>query len=255
MRGAAGRAGVHIWAGRVPDTAAGRDVALLDERETRRFERFRDEVTRARYAGARAAVRRTVAEWLGVEPSAVVWGVARCPGCGSDRHGPPYVRLPRTEWRTSVSRSGEWWMLALSYGMPVGVDLERRSAPEAPAVARRALTPEERAHVAAAREGVERDEALMRCWVRKEAVVKAWGVGLGTDLAAVAVRPWQDSAVVERAAGSGGAVGGGPESWAVRDVPVGAAGADCLAALARPAADTAPVVVHRTDAARAAARA
>ncbi|MGW7077354.1 4'-phosphopantetheinyl transferase family protein [Streptomyces sp. NPDC054866] len=243
----AGRAGVHVWAGQVCDTVSGRDVALLDDRERRRFEGFRDEVTRARYAGARAEIRRTVARWLGVRPSAVDWGVAVCPGCGSDRHGPPYVRLPRTEWRTSVSRSGEWWILALSYGVPVGVDIERRSAPEARAVARRALTPDERAHVAAAREGAERDDALLRCWVRKEAVVKAWGVGLGTDLAEVAVRPWQKSTVVERAAGAGGT-----ERWVVRDVT---AGETCLAALARPASAVAPVVVHRAEAGRTVATA
>ncbi|MGW7071182.1 4'-phosphopantetheinyl transferase family protein [Streptomyces sp. NPDC054855] len=242
----AGRAGVHIWAGQVPGTAAERDVALLDERERRRFDSFTDEVTRARYAGARAAIRRTVARWHGVEPTTVRWGVARCPGCGSRDHGPPYVRLPRSEWRSSVSRSGEWWLLALSYGAPVGVDLEHRGAPEAEAVVRRALTPEERAHVESAGEGGERDDALMRCWVRKEAVVKAWGVGLGTDLAGVAVRPWQESAVVERPGG------GGVERWAVREVNVGEA---CVAALARPADATAPVVVHGTDGGRTAARA
>ncbi|MFC8128438.1 4'-phosphopantetheinyl transferase family protein [Streptomyces sp. NPDC057302] len=239
-------AGVHIWAGRVPDTVADQDLALLDDREKRRFDRFRDEVARARYAGARAEIRRTAASWLGVGPSVLEWGVAPCPGCGSGLHGPPRIRLPRTEWRTSVSRSGPWWMLALSYGVDVGVDMERRGASGTEAVARRALTPDERAHVAAAREGGERDEALLRCWVRKEAVVKAWGVGLGTDLAAVAVRPWQESAVVERAGG------GGKERWAVREVSVGEG---CLAALARPADVAAPVVVHRIDAAGAAARA
>ncbi|MEV0654862.1 4'-phosphopantetheinyl transferase superfamily protein [Streptomyces sp. NPDC050395] len=234
----AGRAGVHIWVGQVPDTAADQDVALLDERERHRFDAFGDEVTRARYAGSRAAIRRTVARWHGVGPAAVHWGVARCPGCGSRDHGPPYVRLPRSEWRSSVSRSGEWWMLALSYGVPVGVDLERRSAPQADAVIRRALTPEERAHVEAAGEGTERDDALMRCWTRKEAVAKAWGVGLGTDLAEVAVRPWQETAVVERTGG------GGAEHWAVREVSVGEA---CVAALARPVAVAAPVVVHGAD--------
>ncbi|MGW0903855.1 4'-phosphopantetheinyl transferase family protein [Streptomyces sp. NPDC002853] len=242
----AGRAGVHIWAGQVSDTAADQDVALLDDRERHRFDAFTDEVTRARYAGARAAIRRTVARWHGVGPSAVHWGVARCPGCGSRDHGPPYVRLPRSEWRCGVSRSGAWWMLALSYGVPVGVDLERRSAPEAEAVFRRALTPQERAHVEDAGEGEARDDALMRCWVRKEAVAKAWGVGLGTDLAGVAVRPWQESAVVERTGR------GGVERWAVREVSVGEG---CVAALARPADATAPVVVHGTDGGRAAARA
>ncbi|MEV2249836.1 4'-phosphopantetheinyl transferase superfamily protein [Streptomyces sp. NPDC050147] len=242
----AGRAGVHVWAGQVPDTVADQDVALLDDRERRRFDGFKDEVTRARYAGARAEIRRTVARWHGVGPTAVHWGVARCPGCGSRDHGPPYLRLPRSEWRTSVSRSGEWWMLALSYGAPVGVDLERRSAFDAEAVVRRALTPEERAHVATAGEGTERDDALMRCWVRKEAVVKAWGVGLGTDLAGVAVRPWEESAVVERAGREGA------ERWAVREVSVGES---CVAALARPADVTAPVVVHGADGGRTAAKA
>jgi len=139
-------------------------------------------------------------------------------------------------------------MLALSYAVPVGVDIERRRAPEVPAVLRRGLNAEERAHVAATRQGTERDDALMRCWVRKEAVVKAWGIGLGTDLAEVAVRPEQERAVVERAGSDG------PERWTVAEVAVGA---DCLAALARPAADTSQVVVHfaGTGAGRATERA
>ncbi|MGW3655787.1 4'-phosphopantetheinyl transferase superfamily protein [Streptomyces sp. NPDC005151] len=81
------------------------------------------------------------------------------------------------------------------------------------------------------RRGAERDEALMRCWVRKEAVVKAWGIGIGTDLARVPVRPDAESAVVER----------GPERWEAREVT---AVADCLTAYARPTGTPGSVVVH-----------
>ncbi|MFF4487746.1 4'-phosphopantetheinyl transferase family protein [Streptomyces sp. NPDC001544] len=231
-----GRAGIHVWIGEVPDVLAARDRAVLDEPELRRLAAFRDPVAGARYAGARAAIRRTVAAWLGVAPGDVVWGNEECPGCGDARHGPPRVLRPATGWRVAVSRSGRWWMLALSPGVPVGVDIEVRGPHEVPAVVRRCLSAAERAEVTAAPEGVARDDVLTRCWVRKEAVVKGWGVGLGTDLAEVGVRPGRQRALVVRRTPQG------PEPWEVSDV---AAGTDCLAALARPAACDLPVTVHR----------
>ncbi|QHY95516.1 holo-(acyl carrier protein) synthase 2 [Streptomyces sp. S4.7] len=234
--------GVRLWRGRAPDTADAGDVALLDELEQRRFEKYRDPVTAAHYAGARAAIRRTVARWHGVRPTEVVWGRGRCPGCGSDRHGPPLIRAPRTDWRVNSSRSGAWWMLALSHSVPVGVDIEHRRPLAVPAVVRRCLGAEERAYVAAEPEGRARDEALMRCWVRKEAVAKGWGVGLGTDLARLAVRPDRPGAVLERTRAQGAAA---RELWVVEDVP---AGADCLAALARPAGPSGPLVVQPPEA-------
>ncbi|UNS99117.1 4'-phosphopantetheinyl transferase superfamily protein [Streptomyces tubbatahanensis] len=237
------RRGVHVWSGRVRDTPAADDVAVLDERERHRFAEYRDALAAAHYAGARAAVRRTVARWHGVRPAEVVWGTGRCPGCGSDRHGPPLLRAPRGGWRVSVSRSGPWWMLALSRAAPVGVDIEQRRPLTVPAVVRRCLGAQERAHVAAAAQGAARDEELLRCWVRKEAVVKGWGIGLGTDLARVAVRPELRSAVLERTEDEGAAA---RELWVVQDVP---AGEECLAALSRPADDTAPLVLRPPEAA------
>ncbi|MEU4996447.1 4'-phosphopantetheinyl transferase superfamily protein [Streptomyces sp. NPDC021622] len=231
-----GPSGAHIWIGRTGDEATPGDLALLDPGERRRMERFTDACRRAWYAGAHAAFRRIVGASLGVEPGDVGWGTRRCPGCGSDQHGPPYVRRPDADWEVSMSRCEEWWMLALSKGDPVGVDIERRQGHEAEAVFRRCLTEAEQAHVASYGEDSEaRQEALMRCWVRKEAVVKSWGLGLGTDLARVDVRPDRELAVVAHRA---------PDErtyWVVRDV---AAPRGCLAALARPVGAVGPVTVH-----------
>ncbi len=229
---------MRVWVGRVPDTAAPADLALLDGPEARRLAEFRDPVAAARYAGARAAVRRTAAGFLGVGPREVVWDRGPCPGCGDLRHGPPRLRRPDTGWRVGVSRSGPWWVLALSPGAAVGVDVEARGPQRVPAVVRRCLSPAERAHLAALPEGPERDDAFTRCWVRKEAVVKGWGVGVATDLARVEVRPWTGAAVV--AGREAGAPDGG--DWEVRDLD---AGAGCLAALALPAGFRPPVAVHR----------
>ncbi|MFF2407949.1 4'-phosphopantetheinyl transferase family protein [Streptomyces sp. NPDC058092] len=221
--------------GRAQDSLLADDLAVLDDREKHRLEGYADDVTRARYAGARAAIRRTVARWHDVEPSSVTWATAPCPGCGSDQHGPPRIQRPVTDWQISVSRSERWWMLALSYQAPVGVDIELRRTHEVSAVVRRCLSRAEQAHVAAARSGGGRDDALMRCWVRKEAVSKAWGVGLGTDLARIEVRPEDDHALIRRTAP------GGHSLWDVRDVAVTGA---CLAAVARPAAHAGPVAVR-----------
>ncbi|MFG2558593.1 4'-phosphopantetheinyl transferase family protein [Streptomyces sp. NPDC048496] len=236
-----GRAAVHVWVGRVPEVPSPADLPLLDAREARRVAAFQDPVAGARYAGARAAIRRTVAAWLGVAAGDVVFGNDPCPGCGDERHGPPRLLHPVTEWRVGVSRSASWWMLALSPGVPVGVDIEARGPHRVPAVVRRCLSPGERAHVGDAPEGTRRDDALTRCWVRKEAVGKGWGVGIGTDLAAVDVQPGHVRAVVVRRTPRGN------EPWEVFDLAVGPA---CLAALALPSECGLPVSVHHAPGAR-----
>jgi 4'-phosphopantetheinyl transferase len=94
-------------------------------------------------------------------------------------HGKPY--LPGGP-AFNVSHSGEWWLLGWAEGGRVGVDVEvARQLDDLEAVARRSFHPEEFARVMA-RTGSERSAAFFRVWSRKEAFIKAVGLGLAYPL-------------------------------------------------------------------------
>ncbi|WP_308123275.1 4'-phosphopantetheinyl transferase family protein [Modestobacter marinus] len=78
----------------------------------------------------------------------------------------------------SCSASGDVGLVAVSAGVPVGVDVQRHDPGEAcRAFAEDWLSTEERTALAALPAG-ERLVAVTRCWTQKEAVLKGIGVGL-----------------------------------------------------------------------------
>lgn len=72
----------------------------------------------------------------------------------------------------NLSHSGEFALLAVARKLPVGIDVQAQHAALArPALARRICTQREYARIG----GAANPEALLRLWVRKEAVIKARG--------------------------------------------------------------------------------
>ncbi len=103
-----------------------------------------------------------------------------CAGCGSARHGRPYV----VPWSTtpppgvSLSRTPGVALAAVAVGQSVGADVETVARFGDPGVARVLLHPDEHA---------DGPEDLAVIWVRKEALLKATARGLATDPATVRV--------------------------------------------------------------------
>jgi 4'-phosphopantetheinyl transferase len=120
--------------------------------------------------------------------------VAGCIGCPPERLplvAGPYGKLAVDEVGTgiefNVAHSHGLALISLSCGRPVGVDLEYISRmADLDSMSMLTLTAGERAAIMA---DPEPPEAFFRCWVRKEAVVKAAGVGLSTSLRDVEVSP------------------------------------------------------------------
>ncbi|MET8138003.1 4'-phosphopantetheinyl transferase superfamily protein [Streptomyces sp. NPDC005251] len=44
--------------------------------------------------------------------------------------------------------------------------------------------------------GIDRQTAVQKCWTRKEALLKAVGIGISRDLGRIETKPGSDSAVV-----------------------------------------------------------
>ncbi|MFJ9178098.1 4'-phosphopantetheinyl transferase family protein [Streptomyces sp. NPDC102360] len=229
---------VHIWQGRVPDLLDPRDAALLCEEELAIVRRRSQDVA-TRYAGAHAALRRVLARYLGTPPELIRFGRRPCPRCDHPEHGRPCVTDPATGLEFNLSRSGPYWILAVVADRQVGVDLEDARTLDFRGSAEHVMSDAELAYLRGRRTEPDQMAAFFRCWTRKEAVVKASGVGIVADLRTVDVRPDRaDLVLVQHEEPTG------PGRWLVQDLP---AGPHLFAALALAEGGTGPVVLRGHD--------
>ncbi len=156
-------------------TRASAAEAVLDAVEVGRARRFRFEQDRTNYTLAHAVWRIALSGCLGMAPVEVP--LAAAPS------GQP--KLPGTRLSTSLSHTAHWVAIAVCHGETVGVDIE-----QAPSRVRLAdlidtiCTPAEAARFAQL-PATERETTLLTLWARKEALLKAFGVGLAADLATI----------------------------------------------------------------------
>jgi 4'-phosphopantetheinyl transferase len=136
----------------------------LSPSERERAARYRVEPARRSFVAARVALRRVLGERLGLAPADV-------PLADGDL-GRPGVAGGRVSF--NVSHSGAIGLIAVADGeRRVGVDVEQvRPDTDFPVLAERFFHPAEAAAIG------DRRDAFFRCWTRKEAVVKALGLGL-----------------------------------------------------------------------------
>lgn len=137
--------------------------------EHARASRFRFERDARRYRAAHAAMRPLLAQALGVEASSVQWR--------EGPHGKPHL-LGHPGWHFNLSHSGDWALLGLSQGRPIGVDIEcPQRTMDLSDLAGAHFTAAEQAALT----GLPSDQqlcAFLRTWSRKEACLKALGTGL-----------------------------------------------------------------------------
>ncbi|MBT2393079.1 4'-phosphopantetheinyl transferase superfamily protein [Streptomyces sp. ISL-1] len=168
-----------LWSGRVADHAADAVAHrhLLDAEESARLDAFLRDADRDAYAVAHVALRRLLGERLGQAPEAVTLSREPCAHCGGP-HGRPVV--PGDAVHFSLSHTSGLVMIALA-GVPVGVDVEGVPDPGTVADVASQLHPRERKELAAL-PTAQLPAAFARCWTRKEALLKATGVGLNEEL-------------------------------------------------------------------------
>ena len=143
-----------------------------------------------------------LARYLGVAPAEVV--VTRGPT------GKPALEHSRVS--VSLSHGGEVALVAVALDAQIGVDVEPfRKDVETWSLVSQALTPAEQTRLQEL-PGALRGEAFLAIWVRKEALLKAVGVGLGVDPRQIEL---DGSTVVAVPPGLGRA-----GDWTLVDVPV-----------------------------------
>jgi len=176
------RAGdVHVWYVdlAVAAGAVRRLVACLSEDERARASRFKFDRDARRFMVARSALRTLLGGYLGLTPGAVTFTY--------QAHGKPALDGVHAALGFNLSHSGDVAVIAAGWDRAVGVDLElRRPLPDLAALAARSFALRERAVLDALPE-TERPAAFFRCWTRKEAFIKATGLGLAQPLDGFAV--------------------------------------------------------------------
>jgi 4'-phosphopantetheinyl transferase len=152
-------------------------VTRLSSEERKRADRFLKEADRKRFVLGRAMVRHLCATHLGATPERV--------RLGQTSNGKPYVTYPaevaEKRFEFNVAHSGDCVLIAWTLGRSVGIDVEAldRDPPVTfNEVATTAFSGAERAALfAAAPDQIA--AVFYRIWVRKEAVLKAEGCGIG----------------------------------------------------------------------------
>jgi 4'-phosphopantetheinyl transferase len=196
---------VDVWAFDVAcpaeELSAYEAILALDERA--RASRFHFERDRSRFTCVRGSLRTLLGGYLGAGPVDIAfeYGIHGKPALAR-RHGSPL--------KFNVSHSDGVALMAISHGVEVGIDVEAiRPMADANQLAARFFSPRETAELRALPPA-----SFFTCWTRKEAYLKARGLGLAQQLRAfsVTISPAATPLVVDDKDGEGAL-------WPIHELP------------------------------------
>ena len=164
-------------------------VLSSDERtKAGRFRFARDE---QHFILARGILRTLTGHYLALSPEQVSFHY--------NQYGRPEIVSPSTTLHFNISHSHELALLAFTHHRELGVDVEfmdeRVNYDE---VAHATFSPHEAATVSSL-SGDAKRQAFFNCWTRKEAYIKARGIGISLDLTRfdVSLIPGEPTALVQ----------------------------------------------------------
>ena len=169
---------VHLWMLplEVPPCGLTPVLALLDRAETQRFRRFVAPAHASRFAVARAMLRVLLGAYVGHAPAELRFDAGHA--------GKPRLAAALTNVRLefNVSHSADVAVVGIARGLQLGVDVEVvRTVPDHERIAHDNFAPAEYERLMAL--APERRLAgFFAGWTRKEACVKAIGLGLSAPL-------------------------------------------------------------------------
>jgi 4'-phosphopantetheinyl transferase len=205
---------VHVWQAALGLEAARVDAlwGTLSADEQTRAGRFYLKRDSDHFIIARGLLRTILGRYLRRSPRELCFSY--------NQYGKPRLVVERGEEAINfnVSHSDSCALFAFTRGWQVGVDVERiRTHADLEDIARRFFSPRETA-VLARTPAESKREAFFTCWVRKEAFIKARGLGLSLSLDSFDVL-----SVPGRPVGTTGDAPSGREIlWSIIDLPVDA---------------------------------
>jgi len=213
---------IHVWSASL-DIGSEQLAELertLSPDEMARARRFYFERDRQKYIGRRGILRAILATYLETKPSAIrflynEFGKPRLEG-SQEPHGLSF----------NLSHSGALNLVAVGIDREVGVDIELiDSSVASDEVARRFFSPSEVATLEALPQSL-RLAGFFKCWARKEAFIKARGMGLSIPLDSFDVSPIQGETVAMIRTANSAYL----SNWRVEDLNIDPGSAAALAA-------------------------
>jgi 4'-phosphopantetheinyl transferase len=186
---------VHVW--RISLQQRASTVAclqtMLARDEVTRAERFHFAKDRQHFIVARGVLRMLLGRYVGQEPGQVQ--------LRSNAYGKPFLLLPaqKTSLHFNLSHSHDLALIACTYAGQVGIDVEyMRPDIEYEQLAQHFFSPSEQ-QMLQAHPDAAKQQAFYTCWTRKEAYIKARGMGLSLplDLFDVSLDPAEPAALLE----------------------------------------------------------
>lgn len=154
----------HIW--HAFFDAKKKCEAILSAEELALAKRLVRPADQERYIFSRVMLRRVLSHYLSILPEKIEFGVGE--------HGKPFVH--NTTVQFNLSHSNNCVLIAVTPVHPIGVDVEYvRPKQDYFALAKRFFSQAEFMAIQSSDKPVE---AFYRCWTRKEAFLKATGLGL-----------------------------------------------------------------------------
>jgi 4'-phosphopantetheinyl transferase len=148
--------------------------SVLSTNEREHADRFRFEADCVRSIVARGGLRRILSSYCPASPHAMEFHT------GS--HGKPALLRPSAALEFNISHSGDCVLIAVTSGVPCGVDIEHgRPITAEREIAERLFCPRELEWLSRTQNG------FRRLWALKEAIIKAMGLGLSIPLSQVDV--------------------------------------------------------------------
>lgn len=170
---------------------------ILAPDENERAKRFKFAIHRSRFIVARGALRQILSNYLGVSADSLAFQY---------NNGKPELAGPckSASLDFNVSHSGELALIAVTQSRSVGIDIEEiRSEVDCLEVARSFFSKREQAALSALPSEKQRN-AFFACWTRKEAFLKASGMGISVPLStfSVSIEPDKEPVLEEVATNS-----------------------------------------------------
>lgn len=217
---------IHVWSAslEVGSRQLGEMERTLSADEIARARRFHFERDRQNYIGRRGILRAILATYLRTEPSAIRFLY--------NEFGKP--RLEGSEGARglsfNLSFSGVLTLVAVAIDREVGVDIELiESSVASDEVARRFFSPNEIAALEALPQS-SRLTGFFTCWARKEAYIKARGMGLSIPLDSFDVSSIRDEMVTPLETGNSSSY---ISNWKIEDLNIDPRYAAAVAAAGR----------------------